>query len=64
MPLGRSGDFRQAQINGEIERQFKKLAAQFGEKKVLEALDPLVTRCKWNDWQCVANVVRRTSRKS
>ena len=40
-----------ASITGEIERQLKQLVAEFGEKKVLEALDPLVTKCKWNDWQ-------------
>jgi hypothetical protein len=33
--------------------------AEFGEKKVREALDPLITRCKWNDWQCVGNAIRR-----
>ena len=53
----------EAPITGEIERQLKQLVAQFGEKKVLEALDPLVTKCKWNDWQCVANAVRRIARQ-
>ena len=33
-------------MTGEIERQLKQLVAQFGEKKVLEALDPLLTKCK------------------
>jgi hypothetical protein len=23
------------------------------EEEVREALDPLITKCKWNDWQCV-----------
>jgi hypothetical protein len=51
----------QAPITSEIERELKQLVAQFGEKKVLEALEPLVTKCKWNDWQCVANAIRRVA---
>jgi len=53
----------QAPITGEIERQLQDLVAQFGEKKVLEALDPLMSKCKWNDWQCVANAIRRIARR-
>jgi hypothetical protein len=53
----------QAPITGEIERQLQQLIAQFGENKVLEALDPLVTKCKWNDWQCVANAIRHLARR-
>jgi len=45
-------------ITAEIEDDLKYLVAKFGEKKVLEALDLLVTKCKWNDWQCVANAVQ------
>jgi hypothetical protein len=41
----------QAPITAEVERQLKQLVAQFGAKQVLKALDPLVTTCKWNDWQ-------------
>ena len=52
-----------APITGEIEHQLKQLVAQFGEKKVREALDPLITKCKWNDWQCVANAIRRLARE-
>ena len=51
-----------APITAEIEEDLRNLVARFGEKKVLEALDPLVTRCKWNDWQCVANAIRRVAR--
>jgi len=36
---------------------------QFGAKEVLNALDPLVTKCKWNDWQCVANAIRRIAQE-
>jgi len=43
----------------QIEQQLEQLVAKFGERQVLEALDPLVTKCKWNDWQCVANAIRR-----
>jgi hypothetical protein len=48
-----------APISAEIEDDLTNLVARFGEKKVLEALDPLITKCKWNDWQCVANAIRR-----
>jgi hypothetical protein len=51
-----------APITGEIERQLKELVAQFGEQDVLEALVPLITKCKWNDWHCVANAIRRVAR--
>jgi hypothetical protein len=53
----------QAPITGKIERQLQQLVAQFGEKEVLDALEPLVTKCKWNDWQCVANAIRRIARQ-
>jgi hypothetical protein len=52
-----------APITAEIEDDLTNLVAKFGEKKVLEALDPLITKCKWNDWQCVANAVRRIARQ-
>jgi len=42
----------------EIELQLEQVVAKFGEREVLEALHPLVTKCKWNDWQCVANAIR------
>ena len=50
-------------ITANIEDDLKNLVARFGEDKVLEALDPLITRCKWNDWQCVANAIRRIARQ-
>ena len=53
-----------APITADVERQLKQLVAQFGEKKVREALDPLITKCKWNDWQCVANAIRRIARQN
>jgi len=52
-----------APITADVERQLKELVAQFGEKKVREALDPLITKCKWRDWQCVANAIRRIARQ-
>jgi hypothetical protein len=48
----------------QIEQQLEQLVAKFGERQVLEALDPLVTKCKWNDWQCVTNAIRRIARKA
>ena len=47
----------------EIEQQLEELVGKFGEKQVLAALDPLVTNCKWNDWQCVANAISRIARR-
>ena len=52
-----------APMTAEIEDDLKSLVARFGEKKVLEALDPLITKCKWNDWFCVANAIRRIARQ-
>ena len=52
-----------APITAEVEDDLQKLVAKFGEMKVLEALDPLVTKCKWNDWQCVANAIRGIARR-
>ena len=52
-----------APITGDIERQLKQLVTQFGEQEVLEALAPLIMKCKWNDWQCVANAIRRIARQ-
>ena len=47
----------------EIELQLEQLVAEFGGKEVMAALDPLVTECKWNDWQCVANAIERIARR-
>jgi len=49
-------------MTGEIERQLQELVDHSGEQKVLEALDLLVTKCRWNDWQSVANAIRRVAR--
>jgi hypothetical protein len=53
-----------APITGKIERQLRQLVAQFGAQEVLEVVDALVTKCQWNDWQCVANAIRRIARKT
>ena len=50
-------------MTAEIEHQLQKLVAEFGEQKVCEVLDPLITKCKWNDWQCVADAIRRIARE-
>ena len=60
--LGFAPELR-APITAEIEDDLTNLVARFGEKKVLEALDSLLTKCKWNDWQCVANAIRRIARR-
>jgi hypothetical protein len=49
-------------VTADVERQLTELVAKFGEKRVFEGLDPLVTICKWNDWQCVANAIPRIAR--
>ena len=49
-------------MTGSIERQLKQLVAQFGATKVLEALDPLIAKCKWEDWQCVVSAIHRIAR--
>ena len=53
----------QSPITGEIEEDLRNLVAKYGEKNVRATLDPLVTKCKWKDWQCVANAIRRLARK-
>ena len=54
----------QAPITTEIEQQLAVLIRQFGVAKVHEALAPLVTGCKWNDWLCVSNAVDRLARRA
>jgi hypothetical protein len=49
--------------NKDVQRKWVALVAEFGEKKVCEVLDPLITKCKWNDWQCVADMSRRIARE-
>ena len=53
----------EAPITRKVERQLEQLIFKFGEKKVYDVLGPLVTQCKWNDWQCVANAIRRIARR-
>jgi hypothetical protein len=53
-----------APMTGEIERELKQLIAKFGYKKVQDALAPLVTKCAFQDWLCVANAVDRLARKA
>jgi hypothetical protein len=36
-----------APVTAEIEDDLKSLVARFGAEKVLQALDPLITKCKW-----------------
>lgn len=54
----------QAPITTEIEQQLTALIKHFGVDKVREALAPLVTHCKWNDWLCVSNAVDRVARRA
>ncbi len=51
-------------MTAEIEQGLQMLVARFGEKKVLERSTRVVTKCKWNDWQCVANAIRRIARRN
>jgi hypothetical protein len=36
----------------------------FGHRKVHDALTPLINKCAFQDWQCVANAVDRLARKA
>ena len=54
----------QAPITGEIERQLEQLVTRFGHRKVRDALTPLINKCAFQDWQCVANAVDRLGRKA
>jgi hypothetical protein len=51
-------------MTGEIERQLDKLIAKFGYERVRDALAPLVAKCAFQDWLCVANAVDRLARKA
>jgi hypothetical protein len=51
-----------APITSEIEDQLEQLIKKFGHDKVRAALTPLVTKCKLDDWLCVANAVDRAAR--
>jgi hypothetical protein len=53
----------QAPITRKVEQQLTQLIQQFGAEKVHDALAPLITKCKWNDWLCVSTAVDRLARK-
>jgi hypothetical protein len=50
-------------MTGEIERELKQLIAKFGYEKVQDALAPLLAKCAFQDWLCVANAIDRLARK-
>jgi hypothetical protein len=52
-----------APMTGEIERQLRELIGKFGYEKVRDALAPLMAKCAFQDWLCVANAVDRLARK-
>jgi hypothetical protein len=54
----------QAPVTFEIEQQLAQLIRQCGVENVRNALTPLVTNCKFNDWLCVSNAVDRLARKA
>jgi hypothetical protein len=51
-----------APMTGEVEEQLRQLVQQFGVEKVRDALVPLIAKCKFSDWQCVASAVTRIAR--
>lgn len=53
----------EAPMTGDIEHQLERLIRKVGYRRVRDALASLVTKCKWNDWLCVANAVDRLARK-
>jgi hypothetical protein len=42
-------------MTSEVERQLEQLIAKFGYENVCDALAPLVAKCAFKDWLCVAN---------
>ena len=52
-----------APMTTEIEKQLRALIRRHGAKKVLDALTPLLAKCKLNDLLCVANAVEQIARK-
>jgi hypothetical protein len=52
-----------APMTGEVEKQLRQLVQRFGVEKVRDALVPLIAKCKFSDWQCVANAVTRIARQ-
>jgi hypothetical protein len=52
-----------APMTGEIERQLQQLIRKFGYEKVHDALAPLMAKCAFQDWLCVANAVDRLARE-
>jgi hypothetical protein len=53
-----------APMTGEIERQLEQLIARFGYEKVRDALAPLMAKCSFRDWLCVANAVDRLAQRA
>ena len=53
-----------APINSDIERQLELLVRENGNQKVIDALTPLISKCAFKDWLCVANAVERLARKA
>jgi len=51
-----------APMTGEAEEQLRQLIQRFGVEKVRDALVPLIAKCKFSDWQCVASAVTRIAR--
>ena len=43
-----------APMTGEVEEQLRQLVQRFGVEKVRDALVPLIAKCRFSDWQCVA----------
>ena len=52
-----------APMTTEVEKQLRALIRRHGAKKVLDALTPLLAKCKLDDWLCVANAVEQIVRK-
>ena len=52
-----------APMTTEVEEQLRALTRRHGAKKVHEALEPLLAKCKLNDWLCVVSAVERLARK-
>ena len=52
-----------APMTTEVEKQLRALIRRHGAKNVLDALTPLLAKCKLDDWLCVADAIERIARK-
>lgn len=50
-------------MNAEIERALQQLIDEHGIDKIDKALEPLIAKVPWQDWQRVYNLAHRLNRR-